>query len=141
MIEISNFLGDIYKKNSTPTNLRYFALCRYFAKISKIVLITLHICYTNGIMLVMLLAIYTFISTGLYVPPIMICITCFKEQSAYDIGLEIGFNILVGFLAIYVVATFDSLIAIIIVNMLMTSSIIIQQVNDLKRSCLIRKVR
>lgn len=118
------------------SNMRNFNLCQKYSRISELIVKTMFILYAIGIWLVTSGAVYQFISSGKYVPPAMVCLTCFTEQSVLDTTIEMAFNFVMAALVFCVVSSFDSLIFVIFVNMLMVSSVITGELSDLKGAIL-----
>lgn len=132
LIEVAVFIGDVYNKNSTMTsNMRNFMLCNKFAKISEIIQKASHRAYIGVFVLVMLPQIYNFCFYGETIPPMRICFIYLYEKSGLDYALEWAFNCLVAVISGYLVYTYDILITIIIINVLMVSTIITGHLADL----------
>lgn len=136
LIEIAHFIADIYEKNSKPSNMRNFMLCRRFAKNGKLILKAISISYASSILFNVWPGIYEMLTSGESAFPARISTLYVDQPSAFDLTLEMIFNFVVLAIIAMVQIAYDPLIYIIFLNMLLVSSIIIGQIDDFKEALL-----
>lgn len=136
LIDVALFIGDVYNKNSKPSNMRILVLCRKFANYSITILILLSASYTIDMLLLLLPGVFISFATGQSVPLLRITSIYSDQHSPFNIALEWIINILYLLTCFIMVFTYDALTYIIFLNMLMVSSIIAAHFADMKEALL-----
>lgn len=132
LLEITQFIGDVYNKNSRSLNKRNFMLCQRFSKNSQTLLISMASSYAFGLLMLLMPGFYTLCMTGVSAPPLRISSLFFDQNSAFDLIFEWIVNVIEVVITFYVQFTFDILMNTIFLNMLLVSSIIAGHLTDLK---------
>lgn len=111
-------------------------LCRRFADKSKLIVMTMVVTYVVAVILNLMPGAYVLCVTGESAPTVRISSLYLDQQSVFDIAIEWIVNILELVISFFVELSYDSLIYIICLNMLMVSSIIALHLEDLKETLL-----
>lgn len=138
LVEIYDFIGDIYKKNSkkSPSTSRYYyvILCQKYAKISETVLkmgiytfVIFHIIFDC-------LLIADSVYQGKMVPPLRIYFPIINENSIDGALFLIIYNYAVIVIGYTIMFTYDLLIFIIFANIPMVADVIIGHLDELKEA-------
>lgn len=132
LLNIIRFIEDVYKKNSNDKLARDYKLCAKYADLSQYVvkatIITYHI----------LIAIYfTFLPISYYVTGNILPLMPFQfigidSKSTYGIAFLVAFNVVLVIYDTQLLIVFNSLLFITFLNMIMESSIITGQIDDLR---------
>lgn len=139
LLNIIRFFEDVYKKNSNDKLARDYKLCAKYADLSQFVvkatIITHHI----------LMAIYsTFLLVSYYITGNILPLMPFQfigidSKSTYGIAFLVAFNVVVVVYGTRLLIVFNSILFITFINMIMVSSIITGQIDDLRAYLMVPK--
>lgn len=141
LIEIADFIGDIYKQNAKSHSRYYTMLMDKYARLSVLIVknviaayVILHISFT-------LFVVGDNIHTGAKTPLLRIYIPGVDENSMAGYAFLMAYTYLLLLFGYSVVCSFDALTFLIFANMPMVASVIHGHLDELKEALLNTKTK
>lgn len=131
MIKLTDFFGDIYKKNNDPCSAHY-ATCKHYARITEL---TIKIGYSAYFILTFALALSGAVESlfgGVSKQTMVIYFPGISEYSPLQFTLLTLFNIMMGALGFLVVPIADMMFFVMFANVPMVPKLIKEQLNSLE---------
>lgn len=133
LIEIANFIGDIYNRNTKSADPKNYLICHKYAIISSYLIWTTIITYIFIISAVLLPSMWQFIFTGKMSPPARLYLPVIVDQSGASWAFLIILNYSLGVLAGLILIPFDGLIYLIFANIPMLTLIITTHIAEFNK--------
>lgn len=133
LIEIGDFIGGIFERNSKPSTKGYYVgLCQKYASIGERVLKYIIAVYLAFFISFVALILLESALTGTLVPPLRIYFPGVDAGFSVGFAFVILYNYVVLIVGLLVIGGYNSLLFFIFANIPMVSSVIIGHLDDLK---------
>lgn len=133
LIEIGDFIGSIYERNSRPSTKGYYVgLCNKYAGISEIVLKSTIAIYIIFFILFASLVVIESVLMEKLIPPLQAYFPGLDQDLSVSLVLVVSYNYVMTIIAFATVGTYSSLLFFIFANVPMVSSVIIAHLDELK---------
>lgn len=132
LVEIAEFIGDVYKQY-TKSDTATYSICQRYANMSSLILRTFIVAYIFVVSMLFVPATLTFILTGQMTAAVGINFPGFEDQSDTSFTFVMILNYLFGPLGVAVVVPFDCLIYLIFANIPMVTSIITKHIENFNK--------
>lgn len=135
LVDLCDFMGDIYQQNSEPPST-YYNLCQRYANISKLILKIGIFAYTFMHILFLGMLVGEAIYRRALIPPLRIYLPGVDEGTYIGVAVLILFNYVISLTGCFVFCSYDSLICVIFANMPMVASVITGHLNEMRERLL-----
>lgn len=147
LIDICDFIGDVYKQNAKPRSRQlYSQLCKKYAHLTKMILKIIIYMYVSVHILFMLGWFVDIWQMRRLVPTLRIYLPVLDQQSHIGMAVLVVFNYYITLVGILSLCAYDCVIFIIFTNIPMVASIMIGHWDELRESltdenCNLRETR